>query len=147
MYRSYRLVNVSDLKACLEEAKQEIASKVVHTDLLENQKKRLFAAVKAHFDVEKKTFADNLLKKTKDILIQGHKNWVQRDLLRSSKIMEAAVEDESIQQMRTDLVDRVKRLNECLSLLRDVPLPTTTSTDGKRKAAEMEESSETSSSS
>ena len=76
-HTAFRKVYAQHLKVCLEEAKQEIANETVHTDLLDNQKRRLFAAVKAHFDVEKKTFADNLLKKTKDILIKGHCDWIE----------------------------------------------------------------------
>mmetsp|Transcript_7721 Transcript_7721/g.21508 ORF Transcript_7721/g.21508 Transcript_7721/m.21508 type:complete len:179 (-) Transcript_7721:269-805(-) len=113
----------SNLERWLNEARQEVASSTCHADLLTNQKKRLFAAVRAHFDVEKKTFVDNILKKTKDILIQGRKDWIDRCLLRSDEILQAAGEDEDIKQMREDLLNRVERLEECMSLLRDVPLP------------------------
>lgn len=111
------------IKDCLLEAKKEVAEREVHTDLLETQKKRVFAAVKAHFDVEKKTFVDNLLKKTKDILIKGHEEWVSQHFLRSATILEAAKEDENTCNLRKELVERIDRLNDCMSLLRDVPLP------------------------
>ena len=70
-YTEYRSLSMSHLKDCLVNAKKEVAAHEVHADLMESQKKRVFAAIKAHFDVEKKTFVDNLLKKTKDILIQA----------------------------------------------------------------------------
>lgn len=114
---------MEDLTECLELAKREIASEAAHTDLVSNQKNRLFAAVKAHFDVEKKTFVDNLLKKTKDIVIKGHCDWIERDLLRSEKILGAAKEDENVKMLREDLIGRIDRLQECMLLLRDIPLP------------------------
>jgi hypothetical protein len=78
---------------CLREAKQETANQAAHTDLMANQKICLFAAITAHFDVDKKTFVDNLLKKTKDILIHGHRDWIERELLCSKKISESDTED------------------------------------------------------
>ena len=119
----YRILSMSHLKDCLVNAKKEVAAQEVHADLMESQKKRVFAAVKAHFDVEKKTFVDNLLKKTKQILVQGHTTWILRYLLRSTPIFESAKEDETTCKLRNDLAGRIERLNECMSLLRDVPLP------------------------
>jgi hypothetical protein len=87
---SYRCVQISHLVQAIEEAKHESVAEFNHATLMENQKRRVFAAVKAHFDVEKKTIVDNLLKKTKDILIKGHKEWIERDLLRSQDIIAAA---------------------------------------------------------
>ena len=104
-------------------SKKKISEKNVHTDLMETQKKRVFAAVKAHFDVEKKTLVDNLLKKTKEIIIQEHKTWVNLDLLRSDTICNAAKEDEATRQLRENLLARIDRLNECMAYLRDVPFP------------------------
>ena len=133
----YRQVKLDPLKQCLKEAKEEIAHELVHTDLLQNQKRRIFAAIKAHFDVEKKTFVDNLLKKTKDVLIKGHSNWIEREVLRSEAILKSATEDESVKKLRSDLVARLGRLEECMVLLRDVPLPVKTSAGKKRNADEI----------
>lgn len=96
----YRMLNMPELEKCLLEAKKEIAEKEVHTDLTETQKKRVFAATKAHFDVEKKTLVDILLKKTKDILIRGHTDWINLHFLRSGAISTAAKEDENICKLR-----------------------------------------------
>lgn len=120
---SYKNINVDNLAQCLEAAKTEVANESVHADLLENQKNRLFAAVKAHFDVEKKTFVDNLLKKTKDIVVKGHRDWIERDLLRSSTILAAAEENEDVKKLRIDLKGKIERLQECMVLLHNVPLP------------------------
>jgi hypothetical protein len=120
---SYRNVQVYYLMEAIKEAKRESTAEIDHATLMENQKRRVFAAVKAHFDVEKKTFVDILLKKTKDILIKGHKEWIERDLLRSQDIIAAAKEDESVVKLREDLRDKVKRLENCMLLLRDVPFP------------------------
>lgn len=120
---SYFILKVSQLKDCLEMAKEEIASEVKHSDLVNTQKNRLFAAAKAHYDVEKKTFCDILLKKTKEIVIEGERNWIQRELLRSSKIFAAANEDDRVKKLRQDLIEKKDRLEECMELLRDVALP------------------------
>jgi hypothetical protein len=136
-HKNYRIVSVDHLDACLREAKQETANQAAHTDLMANQKRRLFAAITAHFDVEKKTFVDNLLKKTKDILIHGHRDWIERELLRSKKISESATEDEHVKKLRRDLLERVERLKECMTLLRDVPLPANEESGKKRKAGEI----------
>jgi hypothetical protein len=102
-----------------------------------NQKIHLFAAITAHFDVEKKTFIDNLLKKTKDILIHGHRDWIEHELLRSKKISESATENEHMKKLRGDLLERVERLKECMTLLRDVPLPANKESGKKREAGEI----------
>lgn len=134
---NYYVVNVDCLVDCLEEAKAEVAREAVHTDLLENQKKRLYSAVKAHYELEKKTFVDNLLKKTKDILIKGHREWIERDLIRSEKILENAKEDENVTKLREELKGKVERLQECMLLLRDVPLPD--KTNGSQSESEDEQ--------
>jgi hypothetical protein len=95
---------------CLREAKQETANQAAHTDPTANQKRCLFAAITAHFDFEKKKFVDNLLKKTKDILIHGHRDWIERELLCSKKISESATDDEHVKKLRGDLLERVERL-------------------------------------
>ncbi|CAB9504208.1 Interferon-induced GTP-binding protein [Seminavis robusta] len=120
---SYRNVNVNYLKECLQEAAEEVAAKHVHSSLKETQKKRLFYAVKANFVVAKKTFVDNILKKTKGILIKGHVKWIDTKLLYSEKIQDAAGEDETVVKLRADLIAKIERLEECMTLLRDVPLP------------------------
>ena len=141
---SYMKVSKDYLVECLEEAKREIGKQLKHSDLVENQKNRIFAAVKAHFDVEKKTFVDNLLKKTKDILIQGHKNFIEREFLRSKEILDAAAEDKYVQELRQGLLERLDRLKECMKLLRDVPLPEASDMGGeldktkKRKGGELD---------
>lgn len=140
---SHRVLNTTALEQCLLDAKKEVAEEQVHTDLMETQKKRVFAAVKAHFDVEKKTFVDNLLKKTKEILIQGHISWIKFHFLRSKTIEEAAKEDKNTCKLRKDLLARMERLNECMALLRDVPLPdSTTSTRNSDEATAVSDSAE-----
>jgi hypothetical protein len=118
-----RVIHVDHLRKCLEEAKAEVAAKDLHATLIETQKKRLFSAVQANFDVEKKTLADNLLKKTKGILLRGHKEWIGTHLIRSEKIHSAAGEDDSIAEYRKTLIAQKGRLEACMLLLREVPLP------------------------
>jgi len=119
----YRAVDVDHLEACLKEARTEVSSRQVHTDIMETQKKRVFAAVKANFDVEKKTFVDILLKNLKFILLEGHTDYVEKSVLRSKTILDNAREDESVTKLREDLLAKEKRLKECMSLLHDVPFP------------------------
>jgi Holliday junction resolvase RusA-like endonuclease len=121
---SYRRApSTAHFEQAIEEAKRESVAELNHATLMENQKRRVFAAVTAHFDVEKKTLVDNLLKKIKDILIKGHREWIERDLLRFQDILAAAKEDDSVVKLREDLRDKVKRLESCMLLLRDVLLP------------------------
>lgn len=103
--------------------------KLLHNDLMTTQKERVFAAVKAHFAVEKKTFLDILLKKTKDIVIKGHQDWVHCGFLRSETIISKAKEDEAVAELRKELIGRIQRLSECMGLLHDVPLPTAQESD------------------
>ena len=117
-------MDTAHLKLCLEEARSEFATEIAHKDLLETQKKRLFGAAKAHFDVEKKTFADVLLKKTQGILLKGHKDWIKRNMLSCDKIRDSAGEDKRVTAYRNELKAQLHRLKECESLLHDVQPPT-----------------------
>ena len=120
---SYRLLIMDDLMQCLEEAKEEVTNSCAQATLMETQKNRVFSAVKAHFGVEKKTLTDNLLKESKAILLDRYKEWIQHRILPSESILEKAQEDEATQELREELTARVGRLNECIALLHDVPLP------------------------
>lgn len=120
---SYRILNMDEVRACLTQAKLEISKTQSHVDLLESQKKRVFSAVKAHFEVEKKTFTDIVLKKTKAFLIEKHKNWVQQHIFQIPNIAEFAKENEGTVQLRKDLLSKMERLDKCMSFLRDIPLP------------------------
>ena len=123
-YRSgFKELDPQLVRECLKAAKTEVANNQVHTDLMTTQKGRVFSAVKAHFDVEKKTIVDILLKKTKDIVIQRHQDWIHCRFLRSETIIAKAKEDESVIELRNELLGRVKRLNNCMALMHDVPLP------------------------
>ena len=114
---------VGSLAQCLKEAGAEVASKQVHSDIMETQKKRVYSAVMAHFDVEKKTFVDVLLKKLKHIVVQGHSEYVETHILRSKEVLDGAREDDAVCKLRQDLLAKEKRLDECMSLLHDVPFP------------------------
>lgn len=118
---SYRRVDVEQLTECLEQAKTEVATGQVHSSILETQKLRVFSAVKANFDVEKKTFVDLLLKHIKCILIQEHKDYVDKHVLRSKHLLDQAGENEDIAKHRNELLAREERLEECMRLLCDVP--------------------------
>jgi hypothetical protein len=127
---SYRNVKLDDLRKCLKEAKAEVASKDLHANLIETQKKRLYSAVLANFDVAKKTMVDNLLKKTKGILLRGHEEWIETHLIRSERIHSAAGENDFIVDYRKTLKGQIERLGACMLLLQEVPLPTSSNTSG-----------------
>ena len=133
-HTEYRKLKPQLVQECLQAAKREVANNQVHADLITTQKERVFSAVKAHFGVEKKTIVDILLKKTKDIVIKCHQDWIQCRFLRSETIIAEAKEEDSVAELRKELLSRIQRLSECMALLHNVPLPTTQEFDSTSSA-------------
>ena len=85
--------------------------------LHEQQIDRLFAAVKAAFSVEKKTFTDLIHKKTTSILRGKRQDWIRVCLLTDEKIKANAKEDEETVTKREIISDKIMAMKRCDELI------------------------------
>merc|ERR1712176_984605 len=83
-----RLSIKKKLDVQLEKYFKEFAQKSLH----QQQQQRVFAAVKAHWSVEKKTFLDCILKVSRDIIIKKREEWISASLLTNENILKYASE-------------------------------------------------------
>merc|ERR1712060_795217 len=98
---SIQMVSVANIKSIKDKVKDVLrkesekwASSNTEKTLHEQQTDRLFAAVKAAFDVEENTITDNIMKKTISHLKERRQLWVGSCLFRDENIRNHAREDE-----------------------------------------------------
>ena len=111
-----------NLKAELDIKKQEWVSRYKSQTLHEHLEQRVFAAIKATWAVEKKTFTDMVLKKCRDSIIKERGRWVEMVLLTDMEIRDAAVEDECVQVEREQLNKTITAMKENLKYI-DLMMP------------------------
>jgi len=111
-----------NLKAELDIKKQEWVSRYKSQTLHEHLEQRVFAAIKATWSVEKKTFTDMVLKKCRDSIIKERGRWVEMVLLTDMEIRDAAVEDECVQVEREQLNKTITAMKENLKYI-DLMMP------------------------
>ena len=102
-----------NLKALFIKAKQTWGEEFGKKSLHEQLQRRLFAAVKAAWGVEKKTFTDMVLKKTRDCILKAHKEWVRTKLLTDADLRASAVEDSTQEERRTAIKSDIEKLRKC----------------------------------
>ena len=88
---------------------EEFSKKSLHEQL----QRRLFAAVKAAWAVEKKTFTDMVMKKTRDFILKARKKWITTQLLTDKELQAAAVEDSSQEARRQAIQVKLDNLRKC----------------------------------
>jgi len=108
------------MKKKLLTVRAEWAKEFGAKSLAEQQKRRLFAAVKAAWAVEKKTFVDIVLKETRDEILEKRKEWIERDLLLAPEIQLHAREDDAIIAERERLRGEIDRMQRCILELREI---------------------------
>ena len=81
---------------------------------------RVFAAVKAAWAVEKKTYTDMVLKKCRDSVIKARVDWVETTLLLDGDIRNEALEDASVEIKRTELKKTIAAMQACLEELHKI---------------------------
>ena len=105
------------IKDAFLQAREEWASKYSAKTLHEQQSRRLFAAVKAAFAVEKKSFIDNIYKKTTTLLRDKRNKWVRIGLLTNDEIRKNANEDVVTKTKRNNLISTINELKTCESII------------------------------
>ena len=88
---------------------EEFGKKTLHKQL----ERRLLAAVTAAWAVEKKTFTDVVLKKTRDYVLNARKKWVQTQLLVDQDLRDNAIEDASQELRRQEIKRDIEKLCMC----------------------------------
>lgn len=106
------------MRSLLGQAKERWSTQFQQKSLHEQQQQRLFHAVEAVFDVEKKTFTDYILKETTEHLVDPRNHWVATALFSNTSIKDAAVEDSATERQRQELKDKLQRMEECMMELR-----------------------------
>ena len=81
---------------------------------------RVFRAVKAHCEVEKKNFMDNVLKAVRDVVIEQHALFVHTTLLTSDDVRANAIEDSDVGQRRCALGDEAAAMRAVLAQIEEL---------------------------
>eukprot|EP00966_Prymnesium_polylepis_P205596 4764467-Prymnesium_polylepis.1 len=103
--------------AALKDAKAEYAREFGRKTLHEQLEYRVFAAVKAAWAVEKKTYTDMILKKCRDTVIKARIDWVETTMLLDPEIRADALEDHAVEVQRRELKETIKAMQRCLEEL------------------------------
>ena len=106
-----------NLRSALKKATSEWMERKKRKTLHEHLQQRLFAAVKAAWTVEKKTFTDMVMKACRDLILQEHKQWVQTAMFNDKQIRDAAVEESSVASTRAQLKKTIAAMKESLQTL------------------------------
>ena len=88
--------------------------------LHEHQQLRLHNAVIATFTVEKKTFTDNIMKETTQMIIKKWIDWVSEEILTNPTLKEAAMEDKKVTKEREDVIADIKKMEKCLDKISEI---------------------------
>ena len=108
----------SNLKKRLRTARTGWATEFAAKSLDEQQRRRVWAAVKAAWAVEKKTFSDMILKETRDHVVEARQRWIHQELRMVPGIQENAVENEEVTSRRTHLKDLISAMDKSLEELK-----------------------------
>ena len=104
----------------LVEAKEEWAKEFGRKTLHEQLLYRVFAAVKAAWAVEKKTYTDMVLKKCRDAVMKARIDWVETTLLMDTDIRAEALEDRSVELKRAELKATIAAMQASLEELKKI---------------------------
>ena len=107
----------SQVEDQLQRAKAEWATTRKSSTLNQHLQPRILAAVKAAWFVEKHTFTDNVLKICRDLIIAGVAKWVETTLMTDKDIRDAALEVESVRDIRTQLKKTIGNMEHALGTL------------------------------
>ncbi len=107
----------SSMRDKLEKAKKEWVNIKRKRSLHEHLQPRLLAAVRAVWEVEKKTVTDVVLKMCRDSIINRVAYWVETQLLTDKDIGDAAIEDASLRETRKKLNTTIDNMEHVLKAL------------------------------
>ena len=105
------------VKDVFRQESEKWASRDTEKTLHEQQTDRLFAAVKAAFDVEENTITDIIMKKTISYLKERRQLWVRSCLFRDEKIRIHAMEDEETEFKREYLKEMIAKMKKCEEII------------------------------
>ena len=117
----HRTVNVSQdqVREAIRSVRDSMATEVRQDDLDQYVSHAVLNALKANWTVEKKTVTDLVLKTTRDAIIAQRTLFVHT-LICNVKLQKEAVEDDDVQQRRSDLHDTLGRMDGVLLELREL---------------------------
>jgi hypothetical protein len=95
---------------------KEFGRKTLHEQSLQ----RVFAAVKAAWAVEKKTYTDMVLKKCRDSVIKARIDWIETTLLLDNELRAEALEDLSVELKRAELKKTIAAMQSSLEELKKI---------------------------
>ena len=81
--------------------------------LQSHQKRLVFTAIQANYEIEKNTLVDNISKATRDVILKNHERWIMQELFTNQHISKSAAEDESTCKKRKTLNDIVDQMAKC----------------------------------
>lgn len=113
----------SNLADHLNQAKRKWGEEFGKKTLHEQLQRRLLAAVKAAWAVEKKTFTDMVLKKTRDYVLNARKKWVRTQLLVDQDLRANAIEDASQELRRQEIKKDIEKLRKCQNEINKILSP------------------------
>ena len=113
----YAQFSASSMRHKLEKAKEEWVNIKRKRSLHEHLQPRLLAAVRAVWEVEKKTVTDVVLKMCRDSIINRVAYWVETQMLTDKDIGDAAVEDASLRETRQQLITTIDNMEHVLKAL------------------------------
>jgi hypothetical protein len=115
--QTYTQFSSSSMRDKLEKAKKEWVNIKRKRSLHEHLQPRLLAAVRAVWEVEKKTVTDVVLKMCRDSIINRVAYWVETQMLTDKDIGDAAVEDASLRERRQQLITTIDNMEHVLKAL------------------------------
>lgn len=104
--------NYSRIMSCLEQQADAWTASYEKQDLLEHQRLRIFDTVKALWAVEKKSFVDNIMKATRDHVVQRRETWLSL-VVSNAEVLKSAKEDEGRAKERKRLRQTIESMRKC----------------------------------
>ena len=111
---------VGNMREQIKGCKESYSATVERQTLHEQQQQRLHSAVNANFTVAKKTFTDNILKDTRDMVLKKWKNWILEEFLGNPELRDAANENEETSMIREQAKQTVKKMTQCLEEIKTI---------------------------
>lgn len=117
--------DIDKIKKTLEERLRKARTIVVErrkkADLHTRQKEELHDVVLGHWQVEHKTFVDDIMKEIRENVLMPYQEWVTKTVTpQNQELIEQALEDSSIVAERRRLKDLIKNMQECEERLKSI---------------------------
>ena len=113
-------IAADEIVRAIKKARVTYCSESGRASVAEHCAARVFRAVKAHCEVEKKSLVDNVLKAVRDVVVEQHALFVHTTLLTSADVLANAVEDSDVEQRRRALGDEAAAMRTVLGQIEEL---------------------------